>query len=152
VGQFDADATSMLVVMTGRAAATPSRRPTQAPAVYAGRVYAIAFDMDTGVMEREYGNPNWRKGYAEIGAILLTHGFDDHKQGSVYFGDRERVTAVSCVVAVQDLARQLPWFSAAVRDIRMLRIEEEDDLGVAIQRVEPAPSTGQLFEAPRLVE
>ncbi len=130
----------------------PSRRPAQAPGVYAERVYAIAFDMDTSVMEREYGNPNWRKGYSEIGAILLTHGFDDHKQGSVYFGDRDRVTAVSCVIAVQDLARQLPWFSASVRDIRMLRIEEEDDLSVAIEKIEPAPSTGQLFEAPRLVE
>jgi len=33
-----------------------------------------------------------------------------------------------------------------------LRIEEEDDLGVAIEQIEPAPSTGRLFEAPKLVE
>jgi virulence-associated protein VapD len=112
-------------------------------------VYAIAFDMDTKEMEARYGNPNWRNGYAEIGGILKEHGFDDHKQGSVYFGDRERVTAVSCVVAIQDVAQRLPWFSASVKDIRMLRIEEEDDLSVALQRVEPLPSTGQLFEVPK---
>lgn len=115
-------------------------------------MYAIAFDMDTKEMEATYGNPNWRHGYSEIGAILRTHGFDDHKQGSVYFGDRERVTAVTCVVAVQDVAHQLPWFSASVRDIRMLRIEEEDDLAVALEKIEPALTTGQLFEAPKLVE
>jgi virulence-associated protein VapD len=115
-------------------------------------MYAIAFDMDTKEMEARYGGPNWRHGYAEIGDILRTHGFDDHKQGSVYFGDRERVTAVTCVVAVQDVARQLPWFSASVRDIRMLRIEEEDDLAVALEKIVPAPTTGQLFEAPKLVE
>jgi virulence-associated protein VapD len=115
-------------------------------------MYAIVFDMDTKEMEARYGKSNWRSGYTEIGAILAQHGFDDHKQGSVYFGDRERVTAVSCVVAIQDVAQQLPWFSASVKDIRMLRIEEEDDLSVALQRVQPLPSTGQLFEAPKLVE
>jgi virulence-associated protein VapD len=120
-------------------------RPYENVAVYSDRMYAIAFDMDTAEMERAYGNPNWRKGYSEIGDILLTHGFDDHKQGSVYFGDRERVTAVSCVIAVQDLARQLSWFSASVRDIRMLRIEEEDDLKVALEKVPPAPATESLF-------
>jgi len=115
-------------------------------------VYAIVFDMDTKEMEARYGKPNWRSGYPEIGAILAEHGFDDHKQGSVYYGDRERVTAVSCVIAIQDVAQRLPWFSASVKDIRMLRIEEEDDLSVALQRVQPLPSTGQLFEAPKLVE
>jgi virulence-associated protein VapD len=122
------------------------------PGVYPRRVYAIVFDMDTKEMEARYGKPNWRNGYPEIGAILSEHGFDDHKQGSVYFGDRERVTAVSCVVAIQDVALRLPWFSASVKDIRMLRIEEEDDLSVALQRVEPLPSTGRLFEAPKLVQ
>jgi virulence-associated protein VapD len=115
-------------------------------------MYAIAFGMDTKLMEEGYGNPNWRHGYGEIGGILREHGFDDHKQGSVYFGDRARVTAVTCVVAIQDVARRLPWFSASVRDIRMLRIEEEDDLSVALERVAPLPCTGKLFDAPRLVE
>jgi virulence-associated protein VapD len=116
------------------------------------RMYAIAFDMDTTTMQQEYGDPQWRRGYAEIGEILRAHGFDDHKQGSVYFGDPERVRAVTCVVAVQELARQLPWFTASVRDIRMLRIEEEDDLSIALERVEPPPTTARLFDPPKLVE
>lgn len=138
--------------VTSRSTVAASSLAQRAPGVYASRVYAIVLDMDTKEMEARYGKPNWRNGYTEIGAILAEHGFDDHKQGSVYFGDRERVTAVSCVVAVQDVAQRLPWFSASVKDIRMLRIEEEDDLGVALQRVRPLPSTGQLFEAPKLVE
>jgi virulence-associated protein VapD len=115
-------------------------------------VYGIVFDMDVKEMEARYGKPNWRSGYGEIGAILGEHGFDDHKQGSVYYGDRERVTAVSCVVAIQDVAQRLPWFPASVKDVRMLRIEEEDDLRVALERVEPLPSTGHLFDPPKLVE
>jgi virulence-associated protein VapD len=107
--------------------------------------------MDTDTMRKSYGKPSWEHGYTEIGEILGRHGFAK-QQGSVYFGDRDRVTAVSCVVAVQEVARQLPWFTASVRDIRMLRIEEEDDLSVALERVEPLPTTGQLFEAPKLVE
>jgi virulence-associated protein VapD len=33
-----------------------------------------------------------------------------------------------------DLARSLPWFAASVRDIRMLRIEEFNDLMPAVQQ------------------
>jgi virulence-associated protein VapD len=127
-----------------------SDRPAAAAEVYADRMYAIAFDMDTAVMEREYGNPNWRKGYAEVRDALAGHGFG-HQQGSVYFGN-ETVTAVSCVLAAQDVARQLPWFADAVRDIRMLRIEEDNDLGVALEKTPPPASTGQLFSAVRVVE
>jgi virulence-associated protein VapD len=37
-------------------------------------------------------------------------------------------------MAAIDLAKQLPWFSVSVRDIRMLRIEELNDLMPAIQQ------------------
>jgi virulence-associated protein VapD len=112
-------------------------------------MYAIAFDMDTKTMEAEYGGPHWRNGYAEVGDALREHGFD-HQQGSVYFGT-EKVEAVTCVLAVQDLARRMPWFRAAVRDIRMLRIEDNNDLSVAIEATPPAPLPDRLFEAPKLV-
>ncbi|HEV3048308.1 MAG TPA: hypothetical protein VGY13_13220 [Solirubrobacteraceae bacterium] len=108
-------------------------------------MYAIAFDLLTKEMETRCG-PNWRNGYKEVGDMLNAHGFSDHKQGSLYYGNKN-TKAVDCVLAVQDLARHLPWFSACVRDIRMLRIEEEDDLSVAIEKVEPAPVTGTLFAA-----
>ena len=38
------------------------------------------------------------------------------------------------MVAVIDLTTQLRWFAASVRDIRMLRIEELNDLMPAIQQ------------------
>ena len=98
----------------------------------AGRpMYAIAFDMDIESLRTHYGDP-YNNAYTEIRRVLQAHGFK-WQQGSVYFGGDE-INAVTCVLATQDLARQLPWFGASVRDIRMLRIEEMNDLMPAVQR------------------
>lgn len=94
------------------------------------RMYAIAFDMDIESLKTHYGDP-YNNAYAEIKKILETHGFT-RQQGSVYFGDPKRVNAVTCVMAAIDLSKQLPWFSLSVRDIRMLRIEELNDLKPAV--------------------
>jgi virulence-associated protein VapD len=51
--------------------------------------------------------------------------------GSTYFGD-DTVDAVRCVTVVQRLAAKYNWFTASVRDIRMLRIEENNDLRSAL--------------------
>jgi virulence-associated protein VapD len=99
-------------------------------------MYAITFDLDTQVLEQTYGGNSWRNAYAEIRNALRTHGFD-WQQGSVYFGD-DTVNAVSCVLAVQDLTRRFAWFRPAVRDMRMLRIEENNDLGPAIEQAATA--------------
>lgn len=93
-------------------------------------MYAITFDMDTSRMEELYDGSSWRNGYTEIGNVLREHGFD-WRQGSVYFGD-DSVNAVTCVLAIQDVAKRLNWFSPSVRDVRMLRIEEFNDLGPAV--------------------
>ena len=45
------------------------------------------------------------------------------------------MTVATVTVAVIDLVTQLPWFAASVRDIRMLRIEELNDLMPVVQRV-----------------
>jgi len=95
-------------------------------------MYAIAFDMDIEALRSTYGDP-YNNAYAEIKKILVVHGFT-RQQGSVYFGDPQKINAVSCVLAAMDLARRLPWFSASVRDIRMLRIEEFNDLMPAVQQ------------------
>ncbi len=94
------------------------------------RMYAIAFDMDIESLRNNYGDP-YNNAYMEIRRILKSHGFD-WQQGSTYFGG-EKINAVTCVLAAIDLAKQLPWFSASVRDIRMLRIEELNDLMPAVQ-------------------
>ncbi|HET6575214.1 MAG TPA: virulence factor [Fimbriiglobus sp.] len=94
-------------------------------------VYSIAFDMDIEALRTHYGDP-YNNAYLEIRRVLQRHGFT-WQQGSVYFGG-ESVTAVACVLAAQDLAQSLPWFAASVRDIRMMRIEELNDLMPAVQR------------------
>ena len=90
------------------------------------RVYAIAFDLESKVAERLCG-PNWRGTcYEKIERVMGEHGFR-RQQGSLYFGD-ENSDAVTCVMAVQDLDNRYAWFGRAVRDLRMLRIDEDNDL------------------------
>lgn len=98
-----------------------------------GRMYAITFDLDTQTLEQSYGPASWRSACADIRNALMGHGFE-WQQGSVYFGN-QTVTAVSCVLATQDITKWFPWFKASVRDMRMLRIEENNDLGPAIDVV-----------------
>ena len=62
--------------------------------------------------------------------LELANGFE-WKQGSVYFGG-ETINAVNCVVIVQKLAKLYPWFATCVKDVRMLRIEENNDLAPAV--------------------
>jgi virulence-associated protein VapD len=95
-----------------------------------GRMYAIAFDMDIESLREHYGDP-YNNAYLEIRRVLQKHGFQ-WQQGSVYFGGAE-VNAVTCVLAAVELSRTLSWFAASVRDIRMLRIEELNDLMPAIE-------------------
>ena len=83
--------------------------------------------------QKTYGSPSYTNAYNDIKRVLIGYGFT-RQQGSVYFGDPLKVDAVSCVLAVQDLAKQYPWFSASVDDIRMLRIEDNNDLMPAINR------------------
>ena len=39
---------------------------------------------------------------------------------------------VKCVLAIQDVSKECPWFKRAVTDVRMLRIEENNDLMPAV--------------------
>ena len=95
-------------------------------------MYAIAFDLDTNILQDTYSSEHWRNAYSDIRRVLEKFGFE-RQQGSVYFGD-DTVDAVRCVMAVIDLAAQYDWFEPSVRDIRMLRIEEDNDLMPAVER------------------
>jgi virulence-associated protein VapD len=97
-----------------------------------GTVYAIAFDMDIEQLRVHYGDP-YNNAYLEIRRVLEQHQFQ-WQQGSIYFGGAA-VTAATVMAAVIDLTTQLPWFAASVRDIRMLRIEELNDLMPVVQQV-----------------
>jgi len=99
-----------------------------------GQMYAITFDMDIESLKLNYGDP-YNNAYGEIRKVLQKKGFT-WQQGSVYFGG-ESINAVTCVIAVIELSRVLAWFAASVRDIRMLRIEELNDLMPAVQQAAP---------------
>ena len=95
-------------------------------------MYAIAFDLDTATLKASYHNDSWQNAYNDIGKALRAHGFD-RTQGSVHFGN-DSVDAVTCVLAVQQLTSDFDWFGPSVRDIRMLRIEDNNDLRPAVER------------------
>lgn len=122
----------MASVTTREARSTPVKQGLPAPFKREGVVYAIAFDLDIEHLRLHYGDP-YNNAYVEIRRVLEGHDFQ-WQQGSVYFGGPS-VTAASVMVAVIDLTTRLPWFAASVRDIRMLRIEELNDLMPVVQRV-----------------
>ncbi len=93
--------------------------------------YAIAFDLDTKVLEASYPTSSWQNAYADVARFLREEGFD-RQQGSVYFGD-DAIDVVACQLAVQKLTLAFPWFAPSLRDIRMLRIEDNNDLMPAVE-------------------
>jgi virulence-associated protein VapD len=96
-----------------------------------GSMYAIAFDLDTDTLKKSYKNDSWQNAYNDIAKFLRDQGFD-RQQGSVYFGG-DTVDMVTCQTAVQRLTLTYDWFAPSVRDIRMLRIEDNNDLTPAIE-------------------
>jgi virulence-associated protein VapD len=94
-------------------------------------MYAVVFDLDTNCLDTNYHGNNYNNAYNDIKKHMLEHGFK-WQQGSVYFGGTD-VDAVKCVITVQKLARKHNWFLTCVKDVRMLRIEENNDLMPALQ-------------------
>jgi virulence-associated protein VapD len=94
-------------------------------------MYAIAFDIDQERLQRHYPGNSHTYAYEQIRQVFADYGFE-RQQGSVYFGDARVVSSVTCVLAVQDLVKKHSWFKFVVSDIRMLRIEEDNDLMPAV--------------------
>ena len=96
-------------------------------------MYAITFDLDTQTLKDAYHNESYGNAYSDIRRVLVEEYGFNWQQGSVYFGG-DTVDAVSCVLAVQDITARFDWFTSSVRDIRMLRIEDNNDLMPAVER------------------
>ncbi|HVZ08765.1 hypothetical protein [Rhodopila sp.] len=96
-------------------------------------MYAVTFDRDTTALRARDHNASSRNAYDGMGKMPRGHGVD-RRQGGVYFGD-ETVDPVRRVLAVQALARTYGWFPPSVRDIRTLRIEDNNDLMPAVAAV-----------------
>ena len=94
-------------------------------------MYAVTFDIDTNCLSDN--NINHSKAYSDIRKFMEANGFK-WQQGSVYFGN-ETINAVTCVTTIQALAKTLPCFSVCVKDVRMLKIEENNDLMPAVKAV-----------------
>jgi virulence-associated protein VapD len=109
-------------------------------------MYAIAFDLDTNTLQQTYHVARYNNAYYDIRARLANHGFN-WQQGSVYYGD-DKVNAVTCVLAVMDLTNTYSWFGASVRDIRMLRIEEQNNLRPAIDQALAAQQASSQHAPP----
>jgi len=95
-------------------------------------MYAVTFDIDTNCLNENYHTPSGNNAYGDVRKFMEANGFN-WQQGSVYFGDPLKINAVTCVTVVQRLAQQFPWFATCVKDVRMLRIEENNDLMPAIR-------------------
>ncbi len=89
-------------------------------------MYAVTFDIDTNCLGEQYHNDSSTNAYGDIRKFMEANHFK-WQQGSVYFGDAT-INAVNCVLIIQKLSKTYPWFVACVKDVRMLRIEENNDL------------------------
>ena len=104
-----------------------STRAARAP------VFAITLDLDVSILREGYHTSAWQNAYDDIMRVLRDYGFT-RQMGSVYLGD-DSVDVVRCVLAAQALTRSFTWFAPALRDIRMLRIEDTNDLMPAVTSV-----------------
>jgi virulence-associated protein VapD len=96
-------------------------------------MYAITFDLEMSALRETYPNDSYQNAYMDIRKALVDEYGFEWQQGSVYFGGPS-VDAVTCVLAMQELAERFDWFAPSVRDIRMLRIEENNNLMPAVER------------------
>ncbi len=92
--------------------------------------FAIAFDLNIEMLTKNYGTP-YNGAYGEIKKFLAGKGFD-RQQGSLYYGN-DNVDAVKAVLAVSAMSKAFSWFAPSVADIRLLRIEDDDDLSPALE-------------------
>jgi virulence-associated protein VapD len=77
-------------------------------------IYAITFDLDDALR-------------GEAQRILFEEGFT-LQNGFLFVGDPKRIDVVHCILAARRLPREIPGFAEAVRNFRMFRIEEVNDL------------------------
>jgi virulence-associated protein VapD len=89
-------------------------------------MYAIAFDMNTACLKEKFGETDYRNRYKDIEKFLESEGFT-WKQGSLWYGNEKTKMGTAFLVA-RKLSKQFSWFKECVADIRVLRVEDDDDL------------------------
>lgn len=130
-------------------------------------MYEIIFEFDFDTLSKSYGLEEqdslsqtygieqdpfkevhedliYTKAYTDIKNVLQGYGFSQQHGSAVFFGDNT-VNSVKCVLAVQEVTKQFSWFPASIKDIRMLRIEEDCDL-LPVVEAEKKSSAGNMSE------
>lgn len=92
-------------------------------------MFAIAFDLDTNDTERAHPK-SVTQAYADIRNTLKRFDFE-WRQGSVYTCDNEDLGNLFDALGA---LKVLPWFPAAVRDIRAFRVEQWSDFTPRMKR------------------
>lgn len=107
-------------------------------------MYALAFDLDTGVLAANYPGPSWNNAYTVIRQTLQARGFV-WQQGSLYHVDTDDMGVL--FLAIQDLMR-IVWFPVSVKDIQAYRIEQWSNFTPIVKGQAP-PGGGAAGGAPR---
>lgn len=94
-------------------------------------MYAIILDLDFECLEEIFENGTSTGVYRLIESFMYQEGFSQIKRG-LYFGG-SNIDAVKCVLTMQKLAKTYTWVETCTKNARMLRIEEDNDLLVAIK-------------------
>jgi virulence-associated protein VapD len=97
-------------------------------------MYAVIFYIDSNHLETIEPTTLSTNVYNDIRKFMEANGFT-WVQENIYFGD-ESINAINCVMCVQNLAKQFPWFAACAKDVQMLRVEETNDLMPALESVQ----------------
>jgi len=110
---------------------TNRSRETARGAPVGGRAtFAVSIDLDPVLLQEHYPCRARRSAEVEITDALRALGYEP-RPGGLFVGNRS-VDAVSCVLAVQELARVYPWFVHCALSVNMLRISEISDLLPAV--------------------
>lgn len=99
-------------------------------------IYAIWIELDWLGLLANYGLDS-KDALTTIKEHLVHHGFAGNDGSNFFFGG-PNVSPVQCVLAVQSMCASLTWFKNSAFGIKMLRIEETNDLRPAmLQKLHP---------------
>ena len=88
-------------------------------------MYAVTFDLQQDCLTTYYPGSDIVNAYGDIRRVLEKRGFWN-QQGSVYFSNHK--DPVTIWQAVMELKEKYDWFAKCVKDLRMLRIDENSNL------------------------
>lgn len=88
-------------------------------------MYAIFFRLDPDSMQLHVGASS-----EPVAEMLEAKGFA--KQAPGFHLGGPTLNAVDAVLTVQAIARELDWFAATVKDLRLVRVESIDNLQLAL--------------------